>query len=121
MKNRIVGIIIVVASAIMGFMIWLFNNALTQIVEDSCTHGPSCPMWGTISFHTTLSLGITGAVLLLGLYFIIFSRDTEAPKIIIKPKGFEKKDYEKVLEQLDLDEKNVFEKILDKEGTIFQS
>jgi uncharacterized membrane protein len=116
-----VGIIIVVFAAIMGFMIWLFNNALTQIVNDSCSHGPTCPMWGTISFHTNLSLGITGAVLLLGLYFIIFSKDTEAPKIIIKPKGFDKKDYEKVLEQLDKEEKHVFEKILGKEGTIFQS
>jgi uncharacterized membrane protein len=119
MKNRIVGIIIVVFAALMGFMIYLFNRALTQIVNDSCSHGPSCPMWGSIGFHTNLSLGIMVAVFLLGLYFIIFSRDTEAPKIL--PKKVEKQDYTKILEKLDAEEKHVFEKLLDKEGTLLQS
>jgi len=121
MKNRVVGIIIVIAAALMGFMVYLFNRALSQIVNDSCSHGPTCPMWGTISFHTNLSLGIIGAVVLLGLYFIIFSKDTEAPKITIKPKSFDKRDYDNVLEKLDPDEKHVFGKLIDKEGTIFQS
>jgi uncharacterized membrane protein len=120
MKNRIVGVIIVIFAALMGFMVWLFNNALTQIVNDSCSHGPTCPMWGNINFHTNLSIGIIVAVVLLGLYFIIFSKDTEAPRII-RTKDFDKKEFDGVTEKLDQDEKHVFEKLLEKEGAMFQS
>jgi len=130
MKNRLVGVIIVIFSGLMGFMIWLFNNALSQIVNDSCSHGPTCPMWGTISFHTNLSLGIMIAVALLGVYFIFFAKDE--PRLIkeihhkvvkeqINPKKFDKGHFQKVLGTLDTDEKLIFEKILNKEGTIFQS
>jgi len=132
MKNRVVGIIIVGIAVLMGFMIWLFNNALTQIVNDSCSHGPTCPMWGSISFHTNLSLGIMVFVILVGLFLIFFAKDE--PQVIkevhrevkvvkeqVKPKKLDKGHYQKVLETLDPDEKNIFEKLIEKEGTIFQS
>src|SRR3989344_9294921 len=124
MKNRIVGVIIIVFALLMGFMTWLFNRALTEIVNDSCSHGPTCPMWGSIGFQTNLSLGMIGAVLLLGIYFLIFPGDEKpehAEKSPLHFRKIEKKTYEKEFKELSGDEKKVLEKIIESQGTIFQS
>ena len=90
---------------------------MTNIVNTSCTHGPSCPMWGSIRFQTNVSIGIIIFVILIGLYLIIFGKDSE----IIKPKKIEKEDYERILKALDVEQREVFEKIIEDQGTIFQS
>jgi len=74
MKNRIVGIIIICIAALMGFIIFSFNRALTNIVNTACTHGPSCPMWGTIDFQTNISIGIMIFVVIIGLYLIFLAK-----------------------------------------------
>ena len=132
MKNRIVGIIVVGISVLMGFMIWLFNNALKEIVNDSCSHGPTCPMWGSISFHTNLSLGIMVFVIVIGLYLIFFSkeelqivkevhRETRIVKEQIKPKKIDKGHFKNILESLEGDDRMVLESVIESQGTIFQS
>jgi len=72
MKNRIAGFIVLGIAALIGFMIFSFNRALTNIVNASCSHGPSCPMWGTINFQTNISIGIMIFVIIIGLYLIFF-------------------------------------------------
>jgi len=126
MKNRHVGIIILSVSIVLLAIIYLFNRALTQIVNDSCSHGPTCPMWGSISFHTNLSLILAGIVGLVGLYMIIFSKsdvvtEVKVVKEQVHPKKVDKEHYKNVLSKLDVDEKKIFEKLLDSNGTIFQS
>ncbi|HIH31310.1 TPA: hypothetical protein HA235_01250 [Candidatus Woesearchaeota archaeon] len=119
MKNRLVGIIIVIFAALMGFMIWLFNKALSEIVNVSCSHGPTCPMWESIRFQTNLSIGIMTAVALLGLYFMFFAKDESAKEL--KPKKIEKKDYSAVLKELSDEERHVVHKLIDAQGSLFQS
>jgi len=46
MRNQIVGTLIVGIAVLIGFIIFFFNRALTDIVDIACSHGPSCPMWG---------------------------------------------------------------------------
>ncbi len=131
MKNRIVGIIIIGIAALIGFVIYSFNSALTNIVNTSCSHGPTCPMWGTIGFQTNISIGIMIFVVLIGLYLIFFGQEerivtrtvTKVKKIHeqIEPKKITKENFQKVLDELEEDEKNVFEKIIESKGTIFQS
>jgi len=85
LRNRIVGILVIGIAALMGFIIFSFNTALTTIVSTACIHGTACPMRGIIEFQTNLSITITVAVLLIGLYLVFFG---EEQKIITKIKMF---------------------------------
>lgn len=129
MKNRIVGIIIIGIALLIGLIIFSFNQAMADIVNTSCSHGPTCPMWGDIEFQTNVSAGIMIFVVIIGLYLVFFG---EQEKIItktkikkvkeqIEPKKITKENYQKILSTLNPEEKTVFEKIIESEGTIFQS
>lgn len=127
MRNRVVGILTIGIAILMGSIIFLFNRGLTDIVNTSCTHGPICPMWGTITFQTNTSLAIMVFVILIGLYLIFFG---EEKKIITKiktlrpqfeAKKITKENYKSVIKSLSAEEKNIFEKIIEAQGTIFQS
>ena len=110
MRNKIVGIVVIGIALLIGFIIFSFNRALTTIVNTSCEHGPTCPMWGTIDFQTNVGIAIMVFVVIVGLYLIFFGKEKAEP--VVK---------KKVLASLDSDEKLVFGKIVEAEGTIFQS
>lgn len=127
MKNKIVGTLIIIIATLIGFMVFMFNRALTKIVSTTCTHGSACPMWGTISFQTNVSLGIMVFIIVIGLYLIFFGREEKIiTKIeMVKPqveiRDIKKENYEDVLKTLGDDERSIFEKIIEEKGTIFQS
>jgi len=127
MRNRIVGFLILGIAALIGFIIFSFNTAMSDIVNTSCSHGPSCPMWGTIEFQTNISIAAMVVVIVIGLYLIFFGREEKIITKIktIKPqiesKKITKESYQKVMSSLDKDEKFVLEKIIESQGTIFQS
>lgn len=127
MKNRIVGIVIIGIAALIGFIIFTFNRALTKIVSTSCTHGFTCPMWGTIDFQTKIGIGIMIFVIAIGLYLVFFGKEREVITKIktvkqqIEPRNITKENYREVIANLSSDEKVIFEKIIDAQGTIFQS
>ena len=132
MRNKQVGMIIVGISVLIGFLVWLFNKSLSEIVNDSCSHGPTCPMWGSIRFETNVGIGLMVFVILVGLYLIFFAKDdpqivkevhreTRIVKEQIKPKKIERANYAKVLESLDNESKKVLGLIIDSQGSIFQS
>ncbi|MEM4637678.1 MAG: hypothetical protein QXK76_01460 [Candidatus Woesearchaeota archaeon] len=120
MKNRVVGFIIVGFALLIAFITWLYNRALTEIVNASCSHGPTCPMWGSIRFQTNVSLAIMFAIIIIGLYFIFFAKDEIKEKEIISRK-VDKNAYKKILSNLSADERYVMNKIIDAQGSIFQS
>jgi len=120
MKNKHAGYLIVGISVLIGFMIYSFNHALKEVVSTACSHGTSCPMWGTINLQTNISLGLMVFVAFVGLYFIFFSKE-EKIREHIKPKKIIKEDYQEVMKELSDDERLIFDKILESEGTIFQS
>ncbi|MAG20466.1 hypothetical protein CL618_03475 [archaeon] len=113
MNNRNVGLLIVGISVLVGFIIYIFNKTLKEIVGETCTHGPSCPMYGTISFQTSISIGIMVFIILIGLYLVFFGDRKKEVKI-------EKKDYRDIMKDFDEDYKKVFDEIV-KEESIFQS
>jgi len=128
MKNRNVGIVIIGIALLIGFIILAFNRAMTSIINESCSHGPTCPMWGTINFQTSVSIGIMVFVILVGIFLIFFAKEEKITetKIVkikeqIKPKEVTKENYKKVMSDLADDEKIVLEKIIEAEGTMFQS
>lgn len=127
MKNRIVGILVIGIALLIGFITFSFNKALTEIVNAACSHGSGCAMWGTINFQTNLSIGIMIFIILVGLYLIFFGKEEKVVTKIktIKPHVEQKKisqeSYQKIKKELPGDERLVFEKIIESEGSIFQS
>ncbi|MBT4540642.1 hypothetical protein HOC35_03945 [Candidatus Woesearchaeota archaeon] len=127
MKNRIVGIVIVGISALIGFIIFSFNRALSSIIDTACTHGTVCPMWGTLRAQTNISIGIVVFIVVIGLYLIFFGKEErivtkiERVKEQIKPTEVTVENFEKVMAKLNDDEKLILEKIIEAKGTIFQS
>ena len=127
MRNRIVGFIILGIALLIGFITYSFNRALTSIINASCSHGSTCPMWGSLNFQTNVSIGVTVFVALIGIYLIFFGREE---KIVTKIKRireqFEarkitKENYHGIMKNLDKEEKLVFGKIIDAQGAILQS
>lgn len=127
MRNRVVGILVIVIALLIGFIIYSFNTTMASVVNNSCSMGPTCPMWGTISFQTNVSIGIMLFIVVIGLYLIFFSKEE---KIItklktirpqIEAKKITKENYQKIMSTLTQEEKNVLQKIIESQGTIFQS
>ncbi|MBS3078741.1 MarR family transcriptional regulator [Candidatus Pacearchaeota archaeon] len=123
MKNKNVGFLILGIAVLIIFVIIIFNQGMTAIVNDSCAHGDSCTMYKTIKTQTYLSLVITGIVFLIGLFFI-FSKENERivikrikPLASLEPKKFNKTS----LENLNEEEKKILNTLLENKGSIFQS
>ena len=122
MKNRVVGLIIISIALLIGFIIYSFNKALTEIISTSCSHGPECPMWGSINFHTNVSIGVMIFVLLIGLYLMFFGQDEKIikqVKVVRKPD--KKTDYSIDKKGLSEEEKYVLDKLIEFEGSMLQS
>lgn len=126
MKNKTVGMIVIGLALVIAFVIWSFNSALTNIVNTSCTHGPTCPMYGEISFQTNVGIGLILLVILIGIYLIFFGEDRVEviKKIRIRTEKRaeeEKKDYSNITKTMTSDEKKIFNLVLESKGAIFQS
>jgi hypothetical protein len=115
MKNRNVGFLIIGISVVIAILVLVFNLGLKNIVEQTCTHGSTCPMYSSISTQTWISIAIAGLVFAIGL-FLVFAKEHE--KIIIK-KFTQKRKLD--LEGLEHDERKVINLLLKENGAIFQS
>ncbi|MBR9679995.1 MAG: MarR family transcriptional regulator [Candidatus Altiarchaeota archaeon] len=113
MKNKSVGFLMMGVSLLMGFITYSFNKALTDIVNTVCSHGSDCPMWGTITAQTNISMGIIGFIFLVGLYFVFFPSSASS--------GKEKAKFDSAMKKLGNEEKAMFKLIIEENGTMFQS
>ncbi len=124
MKNRDVGFLMIGVSALIGFIIYSFNSALTEIVNTSCSHGPSCPMWGTINFQTNVSIALMAFVAVIGLYLVFFGKEQDIRVTTVEEMEVPKSDGEKLLasvKDMGKDAHDVLSKIVESDGTIFQA
>jgi uncharacterized membrane protein len=118
MKNRNVGFLITAISIVIVFIILIFNWGMKDVLGMTCSHGPSCTMYKTLSVQTYISLAIAGLVFFIGL-FLIFAKENE--KTIIKTIKEKNKKAKLNLEGLDADEKQIIKILQDENGAIFQS
>jgi len=123
MKNKNIGYLIIGIAVLILIIIIIFNQGLTTIVNETCSHGPSCTMYTTIKTQTYFSLAIAGIIFFIGLFFILTK---ENERIVIKqikplktlePKKFNKKS----LKGLNPDEKIIVNLLLENKGNMFQS
>jgi uncharacterized membrane protein len=115
MENKNVGWIIIGISILIGIIVLIFNLGLKNIVGETCTHGPTCSMYDTISTQTWISIAITLVILAIGI-IIIFSKPKE--KIIIKKVKEKKKKID--LSKLDRNERETIKILQEENGGIFQ-
>lgn len=107
-------------SVLIIFIIFLFNNAMKDIVETGCPldHGSTfCPAYETITQQTYLSLGIVGLLILVGLTLVL-SKPEE--KVIVKRIKEKEKIKQIDTSQLNQEEKQALD-IIKNERTIFQA
>jgi len=116
MRNKNVGYLITGISVVVGFIIYIFNIALKNIVGETCSHGPSCEMYDTIAIQTWISVGVAALIFIIGL-FLIFAKEEE--RTIIKKVKEKKKRLN--LEGLDKKEKEVIKILQEQNGTVFQA
>ena len=121
MRNKNVGLLIIGMAIILGLIVFLFNNALTKIVDTSCSHGPSCPMYGTINVQTYVAIALIAIIVIIGL-ILLFSKEEKQiifRKIKEKIANAEKKEIN--MNALDQEERKLIGIVLESKGTIFQS
>ena len=72
MENKNVGYLLIGLSLVIIGIIFLFNSALRQIVNESCTMAghESCQMYYTITQQTYLSLSIVGLLIIVSLLLV---------------------------------------------------
>ena len=116
MENKNVGLLIIGIAVVIGIIVFIFNTALKDISDQSCTMGPTCAMYDTIKTQTYLSLAIIAVIVIIG-FVIMFSKPKE--KVIVKTVKEKKKKLN--LEGLDKKEKEVVKLIQEENGTIFQA
>jgi len=118
MKNRNIGFLIIGIAIVLGIIVFIFNNALTTIVNTSCSHGSSCPMYGTIITQTYIAAALIALIVIIGLFFV-FSK--EEKQVIVKK--VKEKQVKKTIDfsKLNNDEKRIMKIVIESQGTIFQS
>lgn len=119
MKNKSVGVLVMGIAVVMAVIVFIFNSALRDIVSQTCSHGPSCAMYGTISSQTYLTLAIVALVFAIGL-FLFFAKESERiifKKVNVSSQKRKHIDYSK----LDKEEKVIVKAVEESQGTIFQS
>jgi len=117
MENKHVGLLIIGISVVVGIIILIFNLGLKNIVSQTCTHGPACTMYETISIQTGISLAIAGIILILGS-IIMFSKPKE--RLVIKKVQVKEKKKKIDTENLERDEKEVIKFLEEENGAVFQ-
>ena len=118
MENKNVGWLIIGLAVVVVAIIFLFNSALKEIVQASCTtHDNFCPMYDTINQQTYLALAIVGILVIIGV-ILIFSKPHE--KVVVKRvmEKRPKKNYD--LSDLRAEDKKVFG-IVKESGASFQA
>jgi len=116
MENKNVGFLLLGIAGALLVIIFLFQEALKEIVTETCTHGPECSMYSTITTQTILALTILSVLIIIALV-LIFTKPKE--KIIVKKIKEKKKKID--LSKLDKDEKKVVKILEDESGAMFQS
>ena len=123
MENKNVGWLIVGISVFVFAIIWIFNYGVTSVINATCSHGPTCSMYQTLSIQTWISIAIAAIIFLIGL-FLIFSEEHERVVVKkIKPYGkAEVKEFDKKnLKNLDKEELSLMNLLLSNKGSMFQS
>lgn len=121
MENKNVGYLLLGISIVIVGIIFLFNNAMKEIVVASCgeEHALVCPMNNTIEQQTYLSFAIVGILFIIA-FVLVFSKPKE--RIILQKVKVKEKIAKKEIDTSGLrkEDKDVLQ-IVQEHKTIFQA
>lgn len=122
MENKHVGWLIIGISAVIIGIIFLFNNAMQEIVAEGCPlqyhDGAQCPAYKTIDQQTYLSLAIVGVLVMFGAVLI---HSEPRQKVVIRRIGKNPRDiWRRAKGNLTSDERKVLA-LLSEGGSTFQA
>lgn len=130
MKNKIVGALLIGLAALVALIVVSFNNSVNKIAKSSCSDviaGISCPIVEASKVQTNISILLMVLLAAAGVYLIFYSKEeriiTKVMRVKeqLRPMKIDKESYAKIINQLNNEEKKVFEYILDAKGSILQS
>ncbi len=119
MENKYVGLMIIGVALVFFLVVMSFNSALEEIVNTTCTHGPTCPMYTTLSTQKIISYSLIGLLVLVGLLVTFFFKDKSLSQENKKVLSEEEKKHK--LQHLDEEEKKVMELLIHNQGSMYQS
>lgn len=119
MENKYVGLMIIGITIVFFFIVMSFNQALTDIVDTTCTHGPTCPMQTPLKNQQVISYSLVGLLVLVGVFVAFFMKEKVLPPETKKVLTEEEKQHK--LEYLDEEEKRVMELVITNQGSMYQS
>ena len=117
MENKKVGLLIIGIGFLALALSLIFNFTLKKITDETCTHGSTCSMYGTMNFQSWISMAIVCLIFIIGL-FIIFSKPKE--KIVVKTIKEKPKNIKIDLSKLEKDEKEVMKILMYEGNAMFQ-
>jgi len=74
MEDKHVGYMVLGFCIAILFLIISYDVSLAQIVNEGCSHGSECPMYGTLQLQRTISFTLLGMLTIGGLYFIFYKK-----------------------------------------------
>ncbi len=121
MKNRQLGYLIVGGGLIIGYIFYFFHTSIKEIVSVTCDNQLQCDSLLT-TINPNLIYFIILIVILTGLYMLLFGKEGYF-KIQKKEEEslIPSKDYIAIMENLGEDENTILQKIIDTQGSIYQS
>lgn len=117
MDNKNVGLLIIGIAIVIAIIVLMFNSAMNNIVDATCSHGASCTMYDTIRTQTGISLAIVGVIVVIG-FVIMTSKPKE--RVVVKKVEVKEKKKKLDLDGLDKEEKEVIEMLQEENGAMFQ-
>lgn len=97
MKNYQIGLLLLTFVLAITILNYSYENALNDIVNTTCTHGLSCPMYATLNAQHTFSIILIIILIIVSAYFILadyLKKHLFYAKAKIAVSGEEKKIYE---------------------------
>lgn len=110
----------IIGVALVFFLVVMsFNSALESIVNENCSHGPTCPMYTTLGTQKVISYSLIGLLILFGAFVTFFLKDKAFPPETKKLLTEEERKHK--LQHLDEEEKKVMELLINNQGSMYQS
>lgn len=125
MKNRQLGYVIVGVGVIIGYMFYFFYNAISELVFTSCVNGERCDSL-LPGINPNLAYFLIFLFMLYGFYLILFGDDgffkiQKNDDNKNSNENVPNKDYESIILNLGDDEALFITKLLEEDGSIYQS
>jgi uncharacterized membrane protein len=124
MDNKKLGLFLIGICILLGFLIFMFNSALSEHAEGSCEceamlDGGTCPMEIGIPWQTYLGIILVAGLTSLGIYLLFFETSQTAIMSALESHKKEQTAEERfrlLLKGLDSEEKKVIKAVKEQDG-----